>query len=312
MAALPDYSYADPNDLVPDLRDFHERVGRALLQVCALSHRIAQTTWQEKVDQNTVVDHPLDAVADLRRIRSATLNAQDDAAPDLVQVGPLAGNIWGWFRYLNVPESETIVRPLDVASTDPGRWVRQRLPIGADCGTHRYLAHVEYLADQMDNHEITVRCRNKTPALFVSLQSDELEEHSQTYAFHRYVATYRLRVMSANFHGGVQARFQSPLDVERQSDPGTQRILGDLRRALVHDNTLQRTLGVEKVSLGGMRPLYERGAERTLIDSIQVRVIGYVNTPNAPCEAVSPWRMWLQLQDAMGASAGPPNQVTDA
>lgn len=312
MATLPDYSYVDPNDVVPDIRDFHERVGRALLQVCKLSYGLAFSTWVDKSDPSNPVEHPLNDITDLRRIRSAVLNTQDDASPDLAQVGTQASGIWGWFRYLNVPESSTVVRPLDVARADPGRWVLQTLPIGADCGTHRYLAHCEYLADQVDNRRLTVPDRNKTPALFVSLQSDELEEHSQTLAFHRYVATYRLRVMSANFHGGVQARFQSPDPVDLASDPGTQRILGDLRRALVHDNTLQRTLGVTKVSLGGLRPLYERSRERTLVDSITVRVIGYVNTPNAPCEVVAPWRMWLQVQDQLGAAAGPPNQVNDA
>jgi hypothetical protein len=187
----------------------------------------------------------------------------------------------------------------------------QTLPIGADCGTHRYLAHVEYVADQLENDELLNRCRDKTPALFISLIGDEIEEKSQVMAVHRIVASYRLRVVSANWHGGVQARFQSPLVIERTSDPGTQRILGDLRRAFIHDNTLQRCLGVVKVALGSIRALSERGAERTICDALQVRVIGYTYTPNAPCEVVAPWQMWMQLQDRLGQAAGPVNEVPD-
>jgi len=299
-------SYVDPTGEYADIRDFHERVGRALVQVLALSHRIVFRTWMD----GNGGEHPLDTLDDLRRIRPEVANSQDDAAPDLAQVGPQAGSIWGWFRYLTAEESDRIVRPHGIAEADPGRWVLQVLPIGADCGTNRYLAHVEFCADQLDTEDLINRCRNKTPALFVSLQGDDLDEVSQTYAYHQVDVNYRLRVLSANFHGGVQARFQSPLQIERVSDPGTQRIIGDARRALIHDNTLMKCLGVEKVSLGGMRALYERGAERMICDSMQVRVIGYCHSPNAPCEVVAPWRMWCQMQDELGPDAGPPNEVT--
>lgn len=303
MTPAPFYSYVDPTGTYPDFRDYHERVGRALVQVCALAHRIVFATRPD--------DQPISTVDDLRQVRPEVLDVADDAAPVLAQVGPQAGNIWAWYRYLNAPESDTVVKPVGVPEGDPGRWVLQVLPIGADCGTRRYLAHVEYCADQVSNRELINRCRDKTPALFISLQSDDLEEEGQTQAYHKIVATYRLRVVSANFHGGVQARFQSPLDIERESDPGTQRILGDLRRLLIHDTTLQQSLGVVKTALGGLRPLYERGVGRIVCDSIQVRVLGYVHTPNAPCEVVSPWRMWVQLQDELGAGAEPPNEVTE-
>jgi hypothetical protein len=294
-------SYVDPSEEYADFRDFHERVGRALVQVLALSYRIAITTRPD--------GQPLLTLDDLRQIRPEVANAQDDAAPLLAQVGPQASGVWGFFRYLLDPESDRIVKPAALGDDEPGRWVLQTLPLGADCGTRRYLAHVEYCADQVENRELINRCRDKTPALFISLQGDDLEEVSQTMAFHKVTANYRLRVVSANFHGGVQARFQSPLAIDRESDPGTQRILGDVRRALVHDNRLLNCLGVEKLTLGSMRPLYERDAERMLVDSVQVRILGYVHSPNAPCEIVAPWVMWLQLQDELGRNAGPPNEV---
>lgn len=295
------YSYPEPTGEYPDIRDWHERVGRALVQVLALSHRIVIASRPD--------GDPIRTLDDLRQVRDAVADAQDDAAPLLAQVGPQAGNIWAWFRFLIAEESDRIVKPAGLSDQDPGRWVLQTLPIGADCGTHRYLAHVEYVSDQVTNRELINRCRGKTPALLVSLLGDDLEEVSQTMAYHKVVANYRIRALSANWHGGVQARFQSPLQVERESDPGTQRVLGDARRALIHDNLLQSCLGVEKITLGGMRPTYERGAERMVCDEMRLRIIGYVYSPNAPCEVVAPWRMWLQLQDELGQNAGPENEV---
>ncbi len=301
MIPANEYSYPEPTGTYPDIRDYHERVGRGLVQVLALSHRIVLTGWPDGT--------PISTLDDLRAVRPDVANAQDDATPLLVQVGPQAGNIWGFFRYLIAPESDRIVKPAALADDEPGRWMAQVLPIGADCGTIRYLAHVEYLSDQVSNREIINRCRNKTPALFVSLQSDDLEEHDQGMAYHKVVANYRIRAVSANYHGGVQARFESPLDIDRASDPGTHRVLGDVRRALIHDNLLQRALGVVKTTLGGLRPLEERDAERMIIDAITVRIIGYVYNPNAPCEVVAPWKMWLQMQDELGKDAGPAFEV---
>lgn len=300
-----EYSLPDPTGRTSDLRDVHERIGRALCQVVALSHRIAFEVVPDGDDST----RPLLTLDDLRQIRPDVLDAQDDAAPCLAKVGPQLSNVWAWFRYLVAPESDTCARPAALGPDEPGRWLLQTLPNGADCGTHRYLAHVEYLADQVDNKELVNRCRNKTPAVFISLTNDDLEVHSQTNAYHKVSATYRLRVMSANFHGGVQARFQSPLPIERQSDPGTQRIIGDLRRAFIFNDELMHCPGVVHVALQGMRPTYERSAERIVVDAFQIKVIAYTYTSNAPCEVVAPWVMWVQLQDEAGEAAGPPFEV---
>jgi hypothetical protein len=302
MGRLLNLALQNPTGTYPDLRDYHERVGRALVQVLALSHRSAVTCLAD--------GSPIESLADLRRIDSAVLDVNDDAAPALVQVGKQAGNIWAWFRYLNTEESATVLRPDDVQPGDPGRLVKQVLPIGADCGSNRYYAHVEYAADQLSTNKLIDRARGKTPALFVSLIGDDpTAQESQTYAYHKISAEYRLRVVSANFHGGVQARFQSPVPEERANDPGTQRMIGDIRQALIYDNRLMRCLGVAKTSILPMRTMEERDAERYIFDQCSVRVIGYTLTPNTPCEIVSPWKMWVQLQDAAGLNAGPPVQV---
>ena len=86
------YSYPAPTGDYADIRDFHERVGRAIMQVLALSHRIAITSRPD--------GEPLSTLDDLRQIRDTVADAQDDAAPLLAQVGLQSGNIWAWFRYL--------------------------------------------------------------------------------------------------------------------------------------------------------------------------------------------------------------------
>lgn len=301
------YDCGVPAGEYPDFRDIHERVGRALVHVLALSHRIA---FKERPD-----GQPLHTADDLRQIRPEVLDVNDDAAPELAQVGAQDVNIWAWFRFLIAPESPTCTKPSGVADADPGRWVLQVLPEAAACATHRYFAHVEFCSAQVDNHQLGNRCRQKTPALFISPMGDDEEEAGQTMAHHRMVIRYRLRFMSANWGGGVSARMTPPLnekdDGKPAADPGTMRMIGDTRRLLVSANTLDDVSGVVKVSLGSFAPTFEKSAERIIVDALDLRVICYVHTPNTPCEIVSPWVMWLQLQDQLGRKAGPANQVRD-
>lgn len=322
------FSLPQPDGLRADFRDYHERVGRALVQVLALSHRLCLETWSpappEQPSSDPLPEYPLASAEDLRRIRSAVLNAQDDACNDLAKVGSGAGDVWAWYRYLIADESDTVTRPHDVPADCPGRWVKQLLPIGADCGSVRYLAHVDYLSTRVGTKQLWTRCRGKTPALFISWVGDEVEEWGQTKAQHRVVLNYQLRVISANWHGGVQARFESPLEIERRSDPGAHRIIGDIRRVLTMGYQLQNTdgrtpparpwrkcLGIETIKLGGSREIAQFDAERWTVFETTVRVIGYVETSNTPCEILDPFQMWVELQDAQGnpAAAMQPFQV---
>lgn len=303
MAAIvPELDRVDPGSEFCDIRDVHERVGRALMQMISLSHRIAFLTRPDGAALTTV--------ADLREIRPEVLDVTDDAAPCLAQVGQEAGRVWAWFRFLNEAESATQVRPNGVDQGQPGMWMQQHLPEAASCATHRYLPHVEYCAAQVDSKNLWNRCRGKTPSVFVSpMGEDEIKENSQTYAFHRHVLRYQIRALSANWRGGVTARMTPPIVDDQIGDPGTMRILGDIRRLLIHDNSLMGVVGVEKISLGTIRNVFEKDAERVIVDAMDVRCIAYSHTPNTPCEIVSPWRMWIQLQDELGVNAGPPNQL---
>lgn len=300
--------YQEPIADYCDIRDVSERVGRAIMQVIALSHRIAFTTWND----GDGVEQPILSVSDLRNIRADVLDVTDDAAPCLARVGLQDVEIWAWYRFLNEQETATQVRPYGVAAGDPGMWVKQHLPGVAACATNRYLAHVEFCAAQLSNKQLWNRCRGKTPAVFVSPTGDDIEENSQTRAFHRAQLRYQIRAMSANWRAGVTARMKPPVKDYTIEDPGTMRTLGDIRRLFIHDNSLSHTVGVEHLSLGGLRNTFEKSAERIITDTMDVRAIVYTHTPNTPCEIVDPWRMWVQLQDELGKNAGPPFQVPGA
>lgn len=296
------YALPNPTGTYADLRDFHERVGRALVQVIALAHRAALRTYDGQ---------PINTEDDLRAIPSKLWDTNDDAAPDLVRVGQQDGNIWAWYRYSTTQEQAGVcVRPADIAETEPGRFIKQRLPIGVGCGSMRYLGHVEYCADQLSPNMLIDRARGKFPALFVSLQDDDISKHeTQTYKYHRIEAGYRIRVVSANWHGGVQARLPGPSEAGQDGDPGTQRIIGDVRQVLIYDNKLMGCLGVVRTRLGNMSTSSQRDAERLIFDQVLVTVSGYTDTPNTPCEVIAPWQFWAQLQDIDGTDAGPPVQV---
>lgn len=301
--AAPAIAFALPNPsgAYADLRDFHERAGRALVQVIALAHRMAF---------RSVNGQPIETIADLKALPSKLLDTNDDAAPDLARVGQQDGNLWAWYRYSRQDESDTCARPNDVDVTEPGRWVKQRLPIGVGCGSVRYLAHVEYCANQLTDAMLIDRCRGKFPALFVALAGDDISQHeTHTYRYHRIEANYRIRVFSANWHGGTQARFGGPNDAGQDGDPGTHRILGDVRQVLIYDNKLMQCPGVVRTQLGALTTISQRDAERLILDACNVKIAGYTETPNTPCEVIYPWQFWVQLQDAGGVDAGPPVQV---
>lgn len=295
MSAIPADSYLD-------IREAHEKIGRALVQLIALAH---QTPLGQLADGS-----PISSAENLASVSDGILDTNEDAAPVLARIGPTL-NLWAWFRFSTQEEGPRCIRPASVAPGDPGRWIEQSIPDAARCDVNRYLAHVEYCADQVPNKTLIDRCRGKFPALFVSPVGDSPEEHSQTLAFHRLRIEYRIRVLSANWRGGVAARFTAPLATEAAEDPGTQRILGDVRRLLIHDLTLLRTLGVTKPILGPMRTALELDAERVLLDAMTVSVIAYTHTPNDPCELATSWRMWLQLQDLLARAALPLSNVAN-
>jgi hypothetical protein len=291
------FGLAEPDDSYPDIRNVHEHIGRALMQLAILTFG------------NVITKRPdgenLETVADLKMIRGAVLNVNDTANPTLAQIGR-ERQVWGFFRFMNEPETSTQQRPDDVPQDQPGMWVLQVLPSLACCGANRYIAHAEYLSEQVDTKMLWDRARGKTPAIFISPAGDDIEEASQTMAFHRMVARYQIRGVSANWRGGVSARMTPPLADEAANDPGTFRMLGDLRRMFISDNLLGDVLGVVKTSLGGLRNggTQERDAERLICDAMDLRVIAYVHTPNTPCEVTYPWQMWIQLQNELRQNAG--------
>lgn len=288
-----------------DFRNMTELVGRAWLQAFALAYR-------------TTID--FDTVEALRGQDDASLDTNDDAAPALAKVGTTGrGQIWAWYRYsLEADDGERIVRPHSVAAEDPGRWHRQTLSHAARCGTTRTFQHVEFCDVRMpvvgagkNDVSLWTRCRGQTPALFLSFTGDELEEASQTQAFHRVRLGFRARVLSANWRGGTEARMTPGRPEDQEADPGVYRLVGDLRDLIIKDNRLYPTLGTAllRTVLGPHRPLFDRDVDRIVCDSLDFTAVVSAWTPNTPCEVAKPWKLWVQLQDAAGRNAGPENQM---
>lgn len=302
-----------------DFRNYQELLGRCLMQHFALA-------FQETLD--------FDDLADLRAQRSEVLDVVDDAAPVLAKVGTVGrGQIWAWYRYSKTADNGTdCIRPDDVDPADPGRWHKQTLPHVARCGTTRYYRHVGWcdatapiFGGGKDRTSLWTRCNGDTPALFISYVGDEIEEASQTQALHRVTARYKLRVLGANWRGGVEAEMTPGREEDQEDSPGNLRLVGELRDYLLKDNRLLGTDGtrirgtavslgmlgaaVLRTRLGGHRPAVRRGPNRVVCDEVDISCIVATWTPNTPCELVSPFRIWVQMQDALGENAGPENQM---
>lgn len=286
----------------PDFPSFDELGGRAIMMHLALAYRVLVRPEGASyfADENA-----------LRSARSEVHDTNEDAAPALTQVGSTR-NVWAWFRYSELAESTSILRPSDVEVGQPGRWIRQVLPPVAACNTTRYYQHVEFCDPRLRVKDLWNACRGQTPALFVSFVGSDTEEASQTRAFCRVNAEYQLRVLSSNYRGGVAARYTPPLAEDEIADPGASRMIGDLRDYFIKDRTLSATDSVLTVKLGRHQTLGGMSRERVVCDALTVNLIGAVYTTALRCEVVSPWRIWMQLQDSLGRNAGPANEITGA
>jgi len=286
----------------PDFRNIDELTGRALMMHLTLAHRVCS-----QPDGATYYA----TEEDLRAQRSDVFDTSEDAAPALAQVG-IAQDIWAWFRFSTEAPGPRCIQPADVEAGAPGRWHKQTLPCVAACGTDRYYQHIELVDSRLTIKDLWNRCRGKTPACFISFEGMEAVETSQTLAFYQLSLNYQVRVLSANFRGGVTARWEPARANEAQSDPGASRMIGDVCDYIVKDNNLSGTLGIKKIKIGSHRPAGMLSVERIICDALSLSMVCAVWTPSMPCEFVAPWRIWMQLQDALGNDAGPPNQIPTA
>lgn len=275
MSGLP------PQNTYLDIRNLEEIVARALIYHFALAFQV-RTSYSS-------FDH----------LRSQASRYQDDhgtAAPNLAQVGQ---DTFAWYRFdTRSDNNTTILRPNDLQVSEAGRWVKQILPHYVRCGTPKYFSWIEFTDPQLSLEEMLNRSRSQLPALFVSCLGDELTNVSQTWAYHFYELRFRLRVLSANFRGGVAARFGSPEQEEKEQDPGTAKLLGWLRWYLISENKLGNTIGISEVELRNWTPDISRAVERIVSDSTEIIVRGSIHTPNEPCDLITPESLWLELQSA--------------
>lgn len=275
-----------------DIRKLEEVVARVLLFHFSLAFQVRT---------------PYGSLSELRAQPSRFQDDHGTGAPDLAQV---SGDTFAWYRFDKRPDDGIfIVRPDDVVPEDAGRWVKQKLPHYAACGAPRFFQWIEFVDGRLSIEELWDRCRGRTPSLFISCHGDELENVSQTRAYHFYEARYRLRVLSANFRGGLGARFGSPESTEKVEDPGAAKMLGWLRWYLISENKLGKTVGISEVELGGRTPDSSRAVERVISDYIDITVRGSVHTPNEPCDVIVPEQIWMQFQDSHEVNIGDPVQI---
>lgn len=258
-------------------QDMDEVVGRALVQRLSLMFRRPLT---------------FASLADLAAARSDTRDVNDDAAPDLAEVG---GSAYAWYRFSAEPDDGArVIRPADVALEQPGRWVRQvRTDVQAQ-STRRYLVHVEFCDDRRSTKDLINDCRGKTPALYISPAGDLPQERSQTQAYHQVQLYYRLRVLTMDARAGTTARFSGE-PADPSAAPGVSFVIGEVRSYLIGDNRLG-LLPVLRITIGAHRPESAVGGERVLCDTLLITAHVSVDSPNDPVERRAPWQLWQELQ----------------
>ncbi len=263
-----------------DIRNLQEVVGRVLLYHFSLAFQ-ARTSYE--------------SFADLRAQASRYQDDHGTGAPNLAQIGK---DTYAWYRFdERTDDGSNVIKPNDLQPSESGRWIKQKLPHYVECGTPKYFAWIEYTDLRLSIEEMWNRGRGQGPCLFISCLGDELTNVSQTRAYHFYELRYRLRVLSANFRGGVAARFGSPESKEQELDPGAAELLGWLRWYLISENKLGPTVGMSEVELKSYTPDLSESAERIISDYIEILVRGSVYTPNEPCDFITPSALWMKLQE---------------
>lgn len=294
-----------------DVRQAGEVWGRGIMQHLALAFRKR---------------FAFASIAELKAAPTTGLSDNDDAAPNLASVN---GATYSFVRFSSAsPDDYDAVLPDDIEVTSTGRWLRTPLPYYANLVRNRYYEHVEYVDDRVQvfgpdkSGSLWDRCRGKTPALFVSCVGDEAENTSQVFAWHWFTATFRLRVLSANWRGGVSARFGSYDLAEELGDPGASRMIGDLRWYFISTNgVLTRVsdagdvvqhraglLGLNEVRIG-RRSLDEDRNERVISESLEIELRGSIWTPSEPGELLTPRAVFVQQYTDLGIPVADPFQV---
>jgi len=207
------------------------------------------------------------------------------------------GKNYQWSRSSEaVHDGDTVVRPTEVAVTKPGRW----LLTTSDVATG-YLKSVNYWQGETKKKEFQARILAERPSVAVVWEgSDNAPRSTIPGAIYDYPCRFSVWCIDENLRPDYEVMLGSGYEAD-EDHPGVIAIMGDVKAELANQNK-SRT---DKLGLGGGVKLVSLGsedmedadlAERVMVLSLGVEVIGSIENRDADSEHVAIESVYVQQQ----------------
>jgi hypothetical protein len=265
----------------------------ALTQIEQALHRVIR--WKLLTVTATVADVPT-----LRAY--ATQSSSGNALPEFtaVFVTSIGFRVEWVSSSTAADDGATVFQPTDVAAGIRGRWL-----ITSSTSTSGYLAAVNYWQGETKKSEFKQRILAVTPSVAILWESSDNDPRSTVPgAIYDYPCRFSLWCVDSNLRDHYEAMLGSAYSYDT-AHPGAMQIVGDIKKLLADENkrlvagtstsnALDFAGGVKLITLGGEDVEDADLAERWIVLSLGIEVIGSVENPDASSDHVAVTSVYVQ------------------
>jgi hypothetical protein len=230
-------------------------------------------------------------VADLRAVGTQS-NGQSATPPFTPYFVSAVGLRYEWSRAsVDLDDGVKVIQPADVAAGAPGRWLRT-----TSSSTGGYLVAVNFWQGETKKAEFQSRVFSVSPSVAIIWESSDNDPRSTTPgAIYDYPCRFSIWCIDENLRPDYEAFFGSPYDFD-VLHPGAIQILGDVKQLLADENKRLVQAGDPDSGIlslsGGAKIVKVLGedvedadlAERVMVLSLGIEVIGSIENPDSPAE----------------------------
>lgn len=228
----------------------------------------------------------LPAVADIAALRAlATVGASGTSAinAEMVTLRPVTatGAVYQFAGYsMATDDGVNVVKPTD--RTGAGRWT-----LTTSTSTTGVLEAIRLYEGDEDTDSLLTKLFAKTPTVVVRWMGDEDQKPSVTPgALYRLVCDFEIWAISRNYRSDNSAILGSGIASEAAADPGVNRLIGQLKKALAGSD-LALSPGVDYVQIYRTRKVIQSLAERRFIHALSIKVFATDHLPDTADQFVT-------------------------
>jgi phage gp37-like protein len=211
-------------------------------------------------------------------------------------------------RYTNnADDNDQYIKPTDVGSTKPGRWVKTNSK-----NEFGYLKTVEAYNGQSDIESVIEKLIGQRPSvLVVWTGADHKTRSVKPGALYWYECNFDIWAIGTNYRDQDEAEEGSEVLTEYAADPGVNQIIGDLKQTLAGIN--YGIEGVDRTELRDEQRIASDLAQRTALERLGITVYATLNIADDASDiiTINSIAIQKQLADApvIGGPIGPGNYI---